>query len=110
MADVIVGRKTQGQHVSVIIRAELFVYDGLLGEREKQVVGEWRVIERAVKITVGRWCAAGNRVRKSVCVAGNVTNIFPRRSIRTSAFQVFGFRQQALPARAIKLVGGASVV
>ena len=92
MAYVIVGRKAQSQNICVVVCSQIFVRDGRFGKREKHVIRERRVIERAVKICVGRRCAARDVVRKSVCLTFDIADVFPGRRVRARAFQIFRFR------------------
>src|SRR5689334_25264746 len=110
MADVIVGREADGQNVSVVVLSELFVGDSLFGERNKQVVAEWRVVERGVEISAGRFRAAGNDVRESIRVVSGAGDCFPRRRVGPGAIQVLVFSEYSIPFRAEMLTGRARVV
>src|SRR5205085_12643437 len=65
MPDVIVRRKTDGEQIGIRVCAELFVFDGLFGERKQQVVSKRRVVERLVESLAGRGQSARNDVRKT---------------------------------------------
>ena len=69
VADVVVSREADGQHVRVGVRAQRLVVDCLLREVEDQIVAERRVVNRPVEARAGSVRAARQRVREAVRVA-----------------------------------------
>ncbi len=69
MADVIVGRKTHGQHVSAIGVPKFLVRNRFCGERHQQVVGKRCVVECFIKRLARRFRAARDHVREKIGVA-----------------------------------------